>query len=159
MSRREARASTYIAASMAEVWAVLTDFPRYREWNPFLVSAVPVGEFAVGSDIMLHVRWPTGGGARARDRFTAIAPPAADTAVARLDWHFVGTLALLGLLEMRRCQTITPEGDGVRYDTWERGSGPLSAFAPFRRIEAGFARHAEALKQRCERRAHQRAAS
>jgi hypothetical protein len=33
---REIRTEIEIAASATTVWAVLTDFPRYGEWNPFL---------------------------------------------------------------------------------------------------------------------------
>jgi hypothetical protein len=47
ISPRELRAETEINASPAQVWKVLTDFPAYPEWNPFIVSAA--GEARVGA--------------------------------------------------------------------------------------------------------------
>ncbi len=33
---KEVRASVEINAPASRVWKILTDFPRYREWNPFV---------------------------------------------------------------------------------------------------------------------------
>jgi len=38
LPKREVVTNLTIAASPQEVWAVLTDAPRYAEWNPFIVS-------------------------------------------------------------------------------------------------------------------------
>lgn len=47
----ELRTEVEIAAAPERVWAVLCDFSRYPEWNPFIKSID--GELAVGA--MLHV--------------------------------------------------------------------------------------------------------
>jgi hypothetical protein len=59
---REIRTEIEIAASPAEVWAVLTDFGRYRVWNPFIVEAA--GTLAVGETLTLSM---SSGGAPPRE--------------------------------------------------------------------------------------------
>ena len=63
---RELRAETMIAASPADVWAVLTDFRRMPDWSPELVRMVPlkpgglrVGQQYVGLNRRKAVVWPT----------------------------------------------------------------------------------------------------
>ena len=34
------QASIQIASTPQRVWAVLTDLPAYRRWNPFIISAI-----------------------------------------------------------------------------------------------------------------------
>lgn len=34
----EIRTEVEISAPCAEVWGILTDFPRYQEWNPFITE-------------------------------------------------------------------------------------------------------------------------
>ena len=47
-----------IPASPAEVWAVLTDAPRYEEWNPVLVRVD--GAYHEGAELTNQVREPSG---------------------------------------------------------------------------------------------------
>jgi hypothetical protein len=49
-------ASTEIAASAATVWKVLTDLPRFAEWNPFIRDAS--GATNVGDLVHVHVQSP-----------------------------------------------------------------------------------------------------
>jgi hypothetical protein len=48
--------STTVQGPKREVWAVLTDFERYDEWNPVVTSAV--GEAVEGGDLDLEVVLP-----------------------------------------------------------------------------------------------------
>ena len=52
----ELRTEIEIAAPPAAVWTVLTDFARYPEWNPFLVSMQ--GSLTVGSELRIAVSPP-----------------------------------------------------------------------------------------------------
>lgn len=54
----EVRASTEIHATPAAVWRVLTDLPRFANWNPFIRSAR--GSTGVGDTVRVHVRPPLG---------------------------------------------------------------------------------------------------
>jgi hypothetical protein len=50
----DVRTSLDIDASAAAVWSVLTDLPRFREWNPFIREAE--GSTDEGGDVRVHVR-------------------------------------------------------------------------------------------------------
>ena len=50
---REIRTEVDIEATPAEVWAVLTDFNAYPEWNPFITEAA--GTLEVGEILTLHM--------------------------------------------------------------------------------------------------------
>lgn len=60
---------TEVAAPAAEVWRVLTDLPRYRDWNPFIHHAR--GDLAPGGDVHVRVHTPMGLPFRFRARVTA----------------------------------------------------------------------------------------
>ncbi len=36
---REILTNIQIDASESKVWKILTDFPKYKDWNPFIISA------------------------------------------------------------------------------------------------------------------------
>ncbi|MEI9935846.1 MAG: SRPBCC domain-containing protein [Pseudomonadota bacterium] len=54
----EIRSELEIAAPAAEVWGILTDFPRYQEWNPFITELKSDG--GVGSPLRLLLSLPQG---------------------------------------------------------------------------------------------------
>jgi hypothetical protein len=55
---KKVSATTWIDAAPTEVWAILTDLSRYREWNPLFREAA--GDIAVGRRIFLR-SYPAGG--------------------------------------------------------------------------------------------------
>jgi len=59
-------ASVHIDASPDQVWAVLSDFERYPDWNPFIVSAT--GTLLPGARLALRMQ-PVGASA------TTVRPP------------------------------------------------------------------------------------
>ena len=58
MSRTELRFEVEIAAPVARVYRVLTDFPSYEEWNPFLTSVS--GQLLVGQKLSVEMSLPEG---------------------------------------------------------------------------------------------------
>ena len=58
MAKTELRTEVEIAAPLAHVYAVLTDFARYPEWNPFLTALS--GKLAVGQKLSVEMSLPEG---------------------------------------------------------------------------------------------------
>jgi topoisomerase IV subunit A len=57
-----------VATSAEIVWRVLTDFPSYPKWNPFLVSVQ--GNPSPGARLKIQARFPNGGAFKFSARFT-----------------------------------------------------------------------------------------
>lgn len=55
----ELRTEIVIDAPPSQVWRVLTDFPTYHEWNPFISSIA--GELGVGARLNLVMSLPESG--------------------------------------------------------------------------------------------------
>ena len=153
------RASVDIDAPLELVWAVMLDTEAYGDWNPFVVRAECPSPPKVGDPITLHVRWANGRGTTSPERISTIEPPHDDYGVRRatLAYVYEGLPAKLGLVRGTRYQRLSQEqepGGPTVYETVEQFSGPLVPLAGPKRVEDGFRRHAEALKQRCERTRH-----
>jgi hypothetical protein len=58
MPKTELRSEVEINASPAHVYAVLTDFARYEQWNPFLTAVR--GTLAVGQKLNVEMSLPEG---------------------------------------------------------------------------------------------------
>jgi uncharacterized protein YndB with AHSA1/START domain len=149
-----ATASTVIDAPMQLIWDVMLDVERYPEWNPFIVE-VGLPEQRppeVGDRLVLHVRWRTGGRTRSSERVTALEPPSASGGRrALLEYQYAGPLGGVRLVQGRRRQELNRLDDGITtYTTFERLHGPLAWAAPIGRVQDGFERHAQALKERAE---------
>jgi hypothetical protein len=141
------RAAADIEAPIERVHAIMLDFARYGEWNPFVVAIT--GEARVGAVLTLDVRFYNGLRARSRERIDVL-ESAGDRA--ELTYRFLGPLDRFGLVRGSRRQLLTRLGEGrTRYETEERFTGLLVAFLPRKGIQRGFEDHARALKQRAER--------
>ncbi|MEO3814220.1 SRPBCC domain-containing protein [Sphaerisporangium sp. B11E5] len=134
--------SIEIAAAPEEVWAVLTDFSRYEEWNPFVIRAE--GEATVGTTLTLDIR-PPGGTASTHHPTVRIAEPGR-----HLRW--LGTAGKPWLLSARHDFVLEPAGTGTRLRHSETFTGLL--VLPLKRTldqsEKGFAQLNQALKERAE---------
>ena len=150
----EAHAEASIGAPIELVWQIMLDTGAYGEWNPFIVEVGrPDGpDLALGHRVVLHVRWHTGGRARATERITALdAPALTGGARALLEYEYGGPLAALGLVRGRRQQVLEAVDETTTtYTTHERLHGALAGLAPLGRVQDGFERHAAALKARAE---------
>lgn len=140
------RAVADIDAPIERVHAIMMDFARYGEWNPFVVGIY--GEARVGVVLTLDVRFHDGRRHRTRERVEVLTTPGDR---AELTYRFLGPLARLGLVRGMRRQVLTRLGaDRTRYETEESFTGLLVAFLPCADIQRGFEDHARALKRRAE---------
>ncbi|MQY22147.1 SRPBCC domain-containing protein [Nocardia macrotermitis] len=97
-----------IDAPAEVVWQVLTDFPRYREWNPFCVSAESTLE--PGAPITMRVRLLGSGERTQREWIRSVDPGTA--------FSYRMKPIPLGALHSLRSHTVTPvDATHCRYDS------------------------------------------
>jgi hypothetical protein len=134
-----------IDASPERVWAVLTDFARYPEWNPFLVRAAGLPE--AGQRLTVVLASPGG-------RRITMKPVLTEVATARvLEWW--GQLGVRGIFDGRHRFELHPAGSSTRLVQSETFTGalvPLVSRSLDRGTAAGFALMNSALKDRAEQR-------
>ena len=136
--------SVEIAAPAATVWAVLTDFDAYGQWNPFVPRASC--RLEPGEPIDMAVRLRGTKLRRQREFINSVNPGRS--------FSYSMKPAPLGLLRSVREQTVTPSGPGTcHYASHFQIDGPLAPVvssllgADMRR---GFDDMAESLKTRDE---------
>jgi hypothetical protein len=134
---------TTIAASPERVWAVLTDFPSYPSWNPF-VKAIS-GNLEARARLAVRIA-PLGGSGMA---FKPIVTELKVAAV--LEWQ--GHLIVPGIFDGRHRFELEPLSDGTTCFTQsETFTGFLIPFvsAMLEDTRKGFVASNAALKARCE---------
>jgi hypothetical protein len=133
-----------IRATAKQVWDVLTDLPRYDEWNPFISKAE--GKVAEGEALALTMT-PPGGSA-----FSV--KPEVLTADEHREFRWLGHLLIPGIFDGEHSFTIEPVGEGrVRLTQCETFKGLLTPIFKWRILEStrrGFEAMNEALKERVE---------
>lgn len=125
------------------VWAVLTDFAAYGEWNPFMDRIQGTPE--VGARLIVHMSPPGGRGMTFKPTVLAATP------ARELRW--LGTLGVRGLFDGEHSFVLTPNADGsTRLAHAERFSGVLVAAlkGTLKNTGAGFEAFNQALKERVE---------
>lgn len=144
---RTLRTEIDIHASAEEVWAVLTDFAAFPEWNPFVRHAE--GELVEGERLRVHLQ-PEGGTAfKVRPVVQRVEP-------AR-EFSWLGHLGIPGLFDGEHRFRIeeNPEGEGVRFIQEEDFRGLLVPLL-WKKLDSetrrGFEDLNRALKQRVEQR-------
>jgi len=133
-------ATTQIDAPPLAVWAVLTDFGRYPEWNPLFREAS--GETVIGARITLRAVQPANGRLMTvKAKVTAADPPT------ELRW----TASLPGIMSGEHSFELTPaDGGGTRFTQTEVYGGLLAATVSIPRTETIFQAMNDALKERVE---------
>ncbi len=132
-----------IDAAPEAVWAILTDLPAYRDWNPFITSSE--GTVAVGERLTNRLEPPGGKPVTFKPIVTRVDHGRA------LEWR--GRLPLAGMFDGRHRFELVPAGDGTRLIHAEHFTGLL---VPFMKkgldinTLAGFEAMNRALKSRAE---------
>jgi hypothetical protein len=132
-----------IDATPEDVWAVLMDFERYPEWNPFLVEMAGVA--AEGQH--LRVRFQPPGG-----RAVTMAPTVTEVRDGEV-FEWLGHLGVPGVFDGRHRFELHPADHATRLTQGETFTGalvPLFARTLERKTAAGFAAMNDALKARVE---------
>ena len=133
-----------IDAPASIVWEVITDLPRYEEWNPFVVRAA--SSLAVGDPIAMRVKV-----------FSMVAQPQRETVLecvpgARLCWGVPGRAG--SPIRSRRCQEIRPTGEArTHYVSDFSLAGwlaPVVMSILGARLRVGFQAMTHAVKERAE---------
>jgi hypothetical protein len=140
---KEIRTEIEIVAPAERVWAVVTDFDRYGEWNSFITRAV--GRLVPGEKLAVTIHPPGGRAVTFRPTVTAVEPGR------RVVW--LGHLGIRGIFDGEHIQEVEPISPGrTRYVQRENLSGVLVPFVGgiLRKTEAGFRRMNEQLKERAE---------
>jgi hypothetical protein len=140
---RELHSTIEITAPAERVWAVLTDFGSYPEWNPFIPSIE--GDVREGAGLKVRIAPPGGRAMTFKPTVTGLEPGRS------LRW--LGRLLVPGLLDGQHSFRIDSLGEGrTRFTQSERFSGLLVRFIgkTLARTEQGFAEMNEALKRRAE---------
>lgn len=140
----EIRTSVAIAASAEQVWAVLSDFAAYSEWNPFIrrIDGWPER----GQRLAVEIAPPGGKVMNFRPRVLEAVRPE------RLSWR--GRMVLPGLFDGDHHFFIEQHDDGgVRFHHGEQFRGLMVPFVK-KSLEAevrpGFEAMNQALKARVE---------
>jgi hypothetical protein len=97
---KEIRTTADIHSTPEKVWAVLTDFGAYSQWNPFITKAS--GALQPGEPLQLQLE-PPGSHPRALQPTLLEADPGRE-----LRWH--GRLGFLGLLEAYHTVSLVNKG-------------------------------------------------
>jgi hypothetical protein len=144
---QETSASTAISttvdldATPEVVWAVLTDFAAYPQWNPFIDRVT--GSPSVGEKLIVHMKLNRGRGMTFKPTVLAATPGR------ELRW--LGKLGVSGLLDGEHSFLLDTKTDGTTHLTHgETFSGVLVALMKrtLPNTEAGFTAFNQALKQR-----------
>jgi hypothetical protein len=142
--------TVHIAATPAQVWAVLADLDRYPSWNPFIVAAT--GTVQPGERLVLRMQ-PVGGRATTvRPRLLEVVPGR------RLRW--LGRVGLPGLLDAEHDFVLEADEDGtllVQREVFRGVLVPLVARMLWRTTLPAFRAMDEALRVQVEQQTADRA--
>jgi hypothetical protein len=139
----EIRSELEIAAPAAEVWGILTDFPRYQEWNPFITEIESEG--VVGGALRLLLSLPQGRDYRLKATLLRIEEDY------ELRWR--AHLLFPGLFDGEHfLRLIAVDAKRTRFVQGENFSGLLLRFSgrTLTQVARGFDYMNEALKRRAE---------
>jgi hypothetical protein len=132
-----------IESSEEKVWAILTDFPAYPQWNPFIKRIS--GEATPGAKLEVHIQLPGQKGITIH--------PKVLSAVPGRELRWLGHLVIPGIFDGEHHFLIhATTADKVIFVQEELFKGVLLPFTDkmLARTRQGFQRMNEALKERAE---------
>jgi hypothetical protein len=139
----EIRTEIEIDAPAERVWAILTDFDRFPEWNPFIRKIA--GKAEPGAKLEVRIEPQSGRGMTFRPTVLAAEP--------QRELRWLGRVLLPGLFDGEHSFRLEPFAGGrVRFVQSERFSGVLVPLfrGTLGRTEEGFVQMNEALKRQAE---------
>ncbi len=141
--RKQLSSEILINSSPESVWAIITDFPSYPNWNPFI--RMVTGEIKVGSKLKIFIQPPGGRGITFK--------PVLQKVEANRELRWLGRLYLPWLFDGEHSLIIEPSrGKYVKFIQREKFTGLLVPFT--RSLLGGTIRGFEemnvALKQKAE---------
>jgi hypothetical protein len=129
-----------IKASAEKIWSILTDFQKYPEWNPFVLSME--GEAKEGTTLKANIQ-----GMKFK--------PIVLAAKTNKEFRWLGSLFVKGLFDGEHYFVLNENGDGTTTLIHGEFFGGLlvSLFSKAldTKTKSGFEKLNEALKQRAER--------
>ena len=141
---KELHTEIEINAPVSRVWEILTDFPRFPTWNPFVTQAE--GEIREGARLRVHIAPPGGRAMTFTPTVIRVAP------AEELRW--LGRLLLPGIFDGEHCFQLSSTTDGrTRFVQRERFRGllvPLLWSSLATNTRRGFEAMNAALKERAE---------
>ena len=141
---KELRSEIEIQAPAERVWQLLTDFPSFPQWNPFIRKAS--GAIQVGERLEVNIQPSGASGMTFR--------PTVLTAEPNRELRWLGHLLIPGLFDGEHIFTIEPLGESrVRFTQREVFTGllvPLFARGLDTDTRRGFEEMNQALKVRAE---------
>lgn len=117
---RELRTEIEIDAPPAAVWAVLADFPRHSEWNPFIRSIE--GELKAGAHLAVRIHPPGGKAMTFEPELLEVVP--------NEELRWVGRVLVRGIFDGEHIFELTPidNGERTRFVQREEFTGVLVPF-------------------------------
>ena len=141
---KELRSEIEIQASAERVWQLLTDFPSFPQWNPFIRKAS--GNIQVGERLEVNIQPSGASGMTFRPTVLKAEP--------NRELRWLGHLLISGLFDGEHSFTIEPLGESrVRFTQREVFTGllvPLFARGLDTDTRRGFEEMNQALKARAE---------
>ena len=142
---KEISAEIGISAPPDKVWEVLTDFPTFPQWNPFIHSAE--GELTAGAGLKVRIQPPGGMGMSFKPNILRVEP--------NRELRWLGKLVFPGLFDGEHYFLVEELGQGqTRFTQGERFTGILvpvmGLIGLFPKTILGFEAMNQALKDRAE---------
>ena len=145
MASRLIKTETIIQASAERVWAEITDFPSFPDWNPFVREAS--GRLEPGQQLKIKLRLDHGLKMTFKPRVTVVEP--------NRELRWLATFGRLGVFDVDRAFLIEPHDGGVRFVMSEECTGWLTPVMFATNLEAqlyrGYDAFNQALRMRVER--------
>jgi hypothetical protein len=138
------KTETVINAPAERVWAEMTDFPSFPDWNPFVREAT--GRLEPGEKLKIRLRLDHGMKMTFRPQVTVVEP--------NRELRWLATLGRPGVFDVDRAFQIEPRDGGVLFVMSEECTGWLTPVMFATNLEAqlyrGYDAFNEALRRRVE---------
>jgi hypothetical protein len=145
VASRLIKTETIIKAPPERVWAEMTDFASFPQWNPFVREAH--GRLAVGEKLKIRLRLDRGLKMTFKPRVTVVEP--------NRELRWLATLGRPGVFDVDRAFQIEPYDGGVRFVMSEQCTGWLTPVMFATNLEAQLYRGYDAFNQALRKRVEQ----